>query len=138
MSYNKNLYHIVFRTHASQRTIVEKNERKLYAYILGFCDKYQVKLYRIGGMPDHIHMFVAIEPALAVADFIRELKKSSSHFASEHRDLFPMFEGWGRTYCCLSYSVRDKDMVVNYIKNQKEHHKKLSFADELKCLLSEA
>ncbi len=137
MSYNKNLYHIVFRTHASQPTIIEANERALYSYILSFCENHHVKLYRIGGMPDHIHLFVAIDPATAVSDFVRDLKKASNHFMQEHRELFPMYNGWGKTFCCLSYSIRDKDMIVNYIKNQKEHHKRISFIDELKQILKE-
>ncbi len=36
MSYTRLLYHIVFRTKESQKTINEKHEKELYAYILGF------------------------------------------------------------------------------------------------------
>ena len=48
------------------------------------------------------------------------------------------FDGWAKSYCALSYSIREKDMVVNYIKNQKEHHKRVSFKDELLELLRES
>ena len=50
---------------------------------------------------------------------------------------FPGFEGWQEGYAAFTYSVREKDMIVNYIKNQKEHHKFESFYDEFKRLLIE-
>lgn len=40
---------------------------------------------------------------------------------------FPLFEGWQDKYGAFTYSVREKDMIINYIKNQKEHHKTESF-----------
>ena len=50
---------------------------------------------------------------------------------------FPKFAGWQDSYAALTYSIREKDMIINYIKNQKEHHKKENFYDELKRLLIE-
>ncbi len=138
MSYYQNYYHIVFRTHKSQRTISEQNERLLYMYIFGFCRNHGVNLLRINGMPDHIHLCVSIPPDMAVADFVRELKKASSHYLNNHPKEFPMFEGWAAGYACLTYSNREKDAVVNYIKGQKEHHKRITFADEMISILKAA
>jgi hypothetical protein len=50
---------------------------------------------------------------------------------------FPKFESWAEGYCGLSYSSKDKEMIINYIKNQKEHHLAKSFEDELRTLLVE-
>jgi hypothetical protein len=50
---------------------------------------------------------------------------------------FPEFEAWQEGYGAFTYSVREKDMIINYIKNQKEHHRKETFHDELKRLLIE-
>lgn len=51
--------------------------------------------------------------------------------------MFPRFRGWAREYAALSYSLRDKDMIVGYIKSQKEHHRKTTFAEEYRQFLSE-
>ena len=40
-------------------------------------------------------------------------------------------------YGAFTYSIREKDMIINYVKNQKEHHKKETFYDEFKSLLIE-
>ena len=59
MSYTHLVYHIVFRTHRSILAIDEQHERELYAYIHGYIMRHKAKLYRIGGMPDHIQLLDA-------------------------------------------------------------------------------
>ena len=56
MSYTQTFYHIVLRTHCSIPAIVEDHERELYSYMLGFINNKGARLYRIGGMPDHVHL----------------------------------------------------------------------------------
>ena len=51
--------------------------------------------------------------------------------------MFPKFEEWQEGYGAFTYSIREKDMIINYVKNQKEHHKQESFYDEFKRLLFE-
>ena len=46
-----------------------------------------------------------------------------------------MFEGWGEGYAAFSYSFNDLETVKNYIKNQKEHHKGVTFGDEYRRLI---
>jgi len=51
--------------------------------------------------------------------------------------LFPEFIGWQEGYGAFTYSLKDKETIINYIKNQKEHHKTETFDDEFKKLLTE-
>jgi len=81
-------------------------------------------------------MLSDLHPSLALADYIRDIKVASSLWLKSHPG-FPDFEGWSDGYAALTYSWRDKDMIVNYIKNQREHHKKESFEDEFRQLLIE-
>ncbi len=68
---------------------------------------------------------------------MRILKTSTSMYLSDHKKQFPMFNGWGKSYCALTYSLDHLETVKHYIMNQKEHHKKTSFRDELHQLLLE-
>ena len=68
---------------------------------------------------------------------MRDLKTSTHRYIYEQKDKFPLFDGWGRSYCALSCSIRDKERIVEYIKNQKEHHQKVGFQDELLKLLKD-
>lgn len=87
-------------------------------------------------MADHIHMLTDLHPSLALADYIRDIKVASSIWLKQHPD-FPAFEGWADGYAALTYAWRDKDMIVNYIINQQEHHRKERFEDEYRRLLIE-
>lgn len=136
MSYTESFYHIVFRTYRSEKTIPVEHERELYAYIYGIARNIHCQTYRIGGMPDHIHIFVSLPSTLSLASFVQRVKTYSSKWLKTNCD-FPDFRGWGHEYAGFSYSFRDKDMVVGYIMRQKEHHKTISFAEEYRAFVEE-
>jgi REP element-mobilizing transposase RayT len=138
MAYTNLLYHIVFRPKNSESVIPIDKEELLYRYIWGFVKNKKGVLYRIGGMPDHIHILVQLSPTIAISDFVRDLKIASGLFLENNKSYFPKFKGWARSYCAITYSKSEKDIVINYIKNQKEHHRKRTLHDELLELLREA
>ncbi len=135
-SYRQILYHLIFRTKNSQDTLVPEHSRELYAYLMGVIKNKNCFLYRINGIENHIHILSDLHPSIALADFMCDIKASSSLWLKQSGK-FPNFEGWADGYAALTYSWRDKAMIVNYIKNQQEHHKKESFKDELRRLLNE-
>ncbi len=138
MAYTKLIYHIVLRTQHSVPAIVEAYERDLYMYIYGFCKNHQCVLYRINGMPDHIHLLVGLHPTIAVASFVHDLKLATNTYMTTNREKFPQFVKWSDGYCALTYSDKEKETVIQYIINQKEHHRKTSVREELLELLREA
>ena len=135
-SYRQILYHLIYRTKDSRKTLVQEHSRELYAYLLGFIKNKNCFLYRVNGMEDHLHILCDLHPMIALADFMRDMKTSSSIWLKQTGN-FPEFDGWADGYAALTYAWKDKDMIVNYIKNQQEHHKKETFEDELRSLLRE-
>lgn len=131
MSFTQLIYHIVFRTKYSIQAITERYETELYAYILGYMRNKGYHLYRIGGMPDHVHLLVSIPPSVSLSEFVRDLKASTSKMLRDN-PRFPNFQGWNNGYAAFTYSSNEKDMICNYIKNQKAHHKSRTFVDEYK------
>ncbi len=127
-------YQIVFSTKHRKPVLNEEHEEKLYKYIWGIVKNKKCKLYRIGGMPDHIHLFTDLHPSVSLSDFVKDIKVSSNLWIKQS-GLFPDFEEWQSGYGAFTYSEREKEMIINYIKNQKEHHKKENFEDEYKNLL---
>jgi len=136
MSYTRFLYHIVFRTKNGKNTISEQHEKELYAYMLGIINNKKSKLYRIDGMPNHIHLLIDIHPTIAVSDFMKELKEYSSKWLSTNPN-FADFEGWAVSFAGFTSSLKEKQTIIAYIMNQKEHHKKISFEDEYRQFLIE-
>ena len=135
-SYRQIIYQIVFSTKYRQKTIVQEHSRELYAYIMGIIKDKNCFLYRINGVEDHIHILSDLHPSIALADYLRVIKASSSSWLKKSGK-FPKFTGWADGYGAFTYAWRDKDMIDNYIKNQQQHHKKETFEEEYRRLLIE-
>ncbi len=136
-SYRQLLYHIIFRTKDSIPAINQDHAKELYAYITGIIRNKNGHLYRINGTENHLHILTDVHPSIALADFMRELKASSSKWMKESR-LFPSFEGWADGYGSLTCSYMDLGNLLDYLKNQAEHHKKRAFEEEYRILLTKA
>jgi putative transposase len=136
-SYRQLLYHIVFRTMESRYTIKQDHSDQLYAYITGIIKNKNSHLYRINGVENHLHILTDIHPSFALADFIRDIKAYSSKWM-KNSSLFPDFDGWAEGYAAFTCSFMSVDKLIEYIKNQQDHHKKRSFEDEYRILLMES
>jgi putative transposase len=108
----------------------------LYQYISGIIKNKNCKLYRINGVADHIHILSDLHPTACLSDFVKDIKVVSSLWMKANGN-FPKFEAWQEGYAAFTYSIRDKDKIIKYIKNQKEHHKKETFCNEFQNLLIE-
>jgi putative transposase len=136
MSHRQIFYQIVFGTENREATIAESYCQELYKYIWGVIKNNKCKLYRINGIEDHIHVFSDLHPSISLADYVKDIKVASSIWMKECGK-FPKFKGWQDKYGAFTYSIKEKDIIFNYIKNQKEHHKSENFYDEYKRLLIE-
>jgi putative transposase len=136
-SYRQLLYHLVFRTKNSLPTIKQDNVSQLYAYITGIIRNKNCHLYRINGVEDHLHILTDLHPSIALADFMREIKVSTSMWM-KNSHAFPAFAGWAEGYGSFTCSYMDIGRLIDYIKNQQGHHRKKSFEEEYRTLLLES
>ena len=136
-SYRQIFYHIVFRTENSERTLPLEHCEELYRYMWGIVKNLDTHLYRINGMEEHLHLFSDLHPSVALADFVKTIKTASSLWLKKNPN-FPRFRGWADGYAALTYSSRDKEMITNYIVNQRAHHATSSFLEEYRAMLVEA
>ncbi len=105
-------------------------------YIWGIIKGHGCHLYRINGIEDHLHIVSDLHPSVSLADYVKDIKVTSSIWIKESKK-FPSFKGWQEEYGAFTYSEEDRDIIINYVKNQKEHHKKESFLEEYKRILRE-
>jgi len=136
MSFRQVYYQIVFGTKDREHTIDEEHCKELYKYIWGIVAGKHCKLYRINGATDHIHIFSDLHPSTSLADYVRDIKVASNLWM-KNSGLFPNFRGWQEAYGAFTYSIRERDMIIDYVKNQKEHHKAETFDHEFRRLLEE-
>ncbi|MBL1211752.1 MAG: IS200/IS605 family transposase [Ignavibacteriae bacterium] len=135
-TYTQILYQIIFSTKDRVKSIEEEKQQLLFNYIWGIIKNNKCHLYRINGMDDHLHILTHLHPSIALSELIKDIKVSSSKMIKEE-EIFPKFNGWQIGYGAFTYSIDAKQKLIDYIINQKEHHKKLSFVDEYKNILKE-
>ena len=85
-------------------------------------------IFITGGIEDHIHIVCDLHPSVALANLIKDIKLASSD-KIKHDNIFPAFNGWQDGYGAFTYSIKEKERLINYVKNQKQHHKKISFEE---------
>jgi REP element-mobilizing transposase RayT len=125
--------HIVFATRDRAPTIDTSWRNELHAYLGGTIRGLKATPLAVGGVEDHVHILAGMRSNQCVADLVRETKKASSDWATQHWHKF----GWQAGYGAFSLSARDRNAVVQYITRQEEHHRTLSSSDELLALLEE-
>ncbi|MFB9296294.1 IS200/IS605 family transposase [Persicitalea jodogahamensis] len=125
---------VIFAVKGRESLILPVWEEELYKYITGIVQNKGQKMLAINGMPDHLHFFIGMRPTCCLSDLVREVKKSSNAFIKEKKFTRFKFE-WQEGYGAFSYSSSGLDPVIQYIRNQKEHHKKRTFKEEYKDFL---
>jgi putative transposase len=129
-------YHITFSTKNRVRMIGSEWMDRLHAYIGGIAKQLDGKSLKVGGIEDHVHILVGLKTTHNLADFMRELKKSSSKWVHEEIKV-PSFQ-WQEGYAAFSVSPTACKSVAKYIANQKKHHRVKTFREELESLLRKA
>ncbi len=107
---------------------------ELHKYITGIVQNNRHKMLIVNSMPDHIHLFIGMRPHQSLSDLMQDVKGSSSQWINEKRFTNRKF-GWQEGYGAFSYSHSHLQRVIEYIKNQSEHHKKKTFLEEYKAQL---
>lgn len=124
-------YHIVWATKEREPFIVPEIEQKLSHYIISKSDQFGCIIHQVNGMPDHIHLIVSIPPTLAIAEYIRKIKGSSSNYLN--KILTHRFQ-WQNGYGVFSVGIKNLEVAINYVKKQKEHHKNKTIIQALESI----
>jgi putative transposase len=88
----------------------------------------------INNMPDHLHLFVGLNPKQSISEIMGLVKGDSSEWVNKEKLTTRKFH-WQDGYGAFSYGKSQVDAVVKYIANQQEHHRKITFLDEYRNLL---
>ena len=123
------LIHYVFSTKNRQPFLTEDIRPRVFNYMGGIARKNDIQPQIIGGVEDHVHMLVLLPKTLSIAKAIQLIKGGSSRWI---HDEFPQLKhfAWQIGYGAFSVSLSNKEYVMNYIKRQKEHHRKKTFKEE--------
>jgi putative transposase len=133
-TYSSNRVHIIFSTKNRVKSISEELQPKLWAYMAGIAHNQGFETIIVGGIEDHAHALVILPPILPLAKAVQFLKGSSSKWINDNRATGSRF-AWQEGYGAFSVSSSQSAEVVRYIKEQKAHHARKSFAEEFVAFL---
>jgi putative transposase len=121
MAFWRLYYHLVWATKERLPFLQPEIEPRLYKYMTNRARGLGVKVWAANGWVDHVHFIVSIPPKLSLADFVQEIKGSSSHFLNHSCEL-PRTFAWQRGYGVFSLGESQKPYAIQYVEMQKEHH----------------
>lgn len=136
-TYSQMYVHVVFAVRNRSGSIHPEWEDELHKYITGIVTMKDQKLLAINGMPDHLHLLIGMRPTCCLSDLVREIKKSSTAFVQEKK-FTPYPFRWQTGFGAFTFAHRDRYKVINYVRNQKEHHRQQSFKMEYHEFLKDA
>jgi len=120
---------MIFSTKERQKRLREELQPKLWAYIAGIAKNHGFEAIKIGGAEDHCHALILLPPPLPLSKAVQTLKGCSSKWLNDTGVAGNNF-AWQEGYGAFSVSSSQTDEVVEYIKNQPEHHKKRNYEEE--------
>jgi REP element-mobilizing transposase RayT len=125
--------HIVFSTKERRPILTARLREVLFPYIAGIVEAEKGHLFQGGGVDDHVHLLVQLHQQTSVAECARLIKANSSKWLRENHD--HRWLGWQDGYGAFSVSQSSVPDVRSYIRNQEQHHARMSFQDEFRSLL---
>ena len=133
-TYSSNRVHVVFSTKDRRKSLSTETQAKLWTYLGGIAKNQGFELIVDGGVEDHVHMLLVLPPKLPLARAVQLLKGSSSKWLNDSGIEGRKF-AWQEGYGAFSVSASQTDAVVEYIRNQAEHHRKRTFEEEFLSML---
>jgi putative transposase len=126
-------YHLVFSAKNRPPWLAADSQQRIWEYLGGIARDYH-KALQVGGIEDHVHIVLGAPPTMAVSKAAQLLKGGSCKWLHDH---FPALAGfaWQDGYGAFSVSKSQVPEVVEYVANQREHHRARTFQEEFRALL---
>ncbi len=133
-TYTNVIIHALFSTKDRHPWLDAEARDELFPYLGGTVNKLGGQSLLVNGPADHVHMLFVQPSALSLADVMEKVKANSSGWMKRRWPRHQSF-GWQTGYTVFSVSKSHVDQVTQYIRGQEEHHKRVSFQDEVLAFL---
>ena len=130
----KNYIHLIYSTKHRQHLLDEIIQPEMFRYIAGICNNLGCFPVQIGGYTNHIHALFLLSKKMALMKVVEEIKSHSSGWIKSKGEAYQNFY-WQNGYGAFSVNPSEVDIVVEYIRNQKQHHQQVQFEEEFRKVL---
>lgn len=128
------LVHVVFSTKSREPYLTGPAGAEIHTYLAGVLNNVNCPSIQVGGVSDHVHLFFRQARTMPISEAVETVKTSSSKWIKTKGSQYAAFH-WQSGYGAFSVSQSDADAIVTYIRNQPEHHRKVTFQEEYRKFL---
>ncbi len=133
-SFTKLYIQVIFSTKYRAPLLQQTYRHRVYSYIGGILKRHEQIPLAINGVEDHLHIFFIYKPNILLSDLMRDIKRDSSAFINNSGFTNTYFR-WQPSYGAFSYGSSQINMIIRYIENQEEHHRRKTFLEEVDSFL---
>ena len=130
----KNYVHLIFSTKHRKHSVQEAIQPELFSYIAGICKQSDCCPVQIGGYTNHVHALFLLSKKITLIKIVEEIKSHSSIWIKKQGETYQNFY-WQSGYGAFSINPSEVNVVMEYINNQKEHHRNKTFEEEYRSFL---
>lgn len=133
-SYNKILIHFIWETPNKEKILSREVRKMISNFLYHYCKDKGIYMMINFVNADHVHALVDLPTNMSAEECIKLLKGASSFYINKERITSFKFS-WAKGYGAFSVSASQINKIVNYIKNQEEHHRIKSFTEEYQLFI---
>ncbi len=131
MSWIRIYIHLVFSTKNRYPYLDSPTKRtNVNQHVLRNAKNKNINLIAVNGYHEHLHCLISLNKEQSISDVAKLIKGESSHWINQNKIVQGRFN-WQDDYWAVGVSESHMAGVRNYIYNQEEHHKKVSFNEEI-------
>ncbi len=130
MSFLKIWIHLVFSTKNREPFLTKDIRYKVHQHIIENCKEKDIFIIAVNGYTDHLHCLISLGKEQSIAKIAQLIKGESSFWINKNTICKTKFS-WQDDYFAVSVSESKVGTVKKYIQNQKAHHSKSTFSNEV-------
>lgn len=134
MSYVKIWLHCVWSAKNRANIIPHSFRPEVLKHFRQNADEKNIILDYINAHENHVHALINLGKQQNLATLMQYLKGESSFWINS-RKVLPYHFSWQDDYFAVSIGQSQVERVRDYIKNQDEHHKKMSWEEEVELFM---
>ena len=127
--------HLIFSTKNRETFLDDEIRPRVHGYLATTLRDLESPWVKVGGVADHVHILFDMGKMRAPVKFVEQVKRESSKFVKTLGRRYKRFY-WQRGYGMFSVSPKDRDEAEHYVRNQEEHHRRQTFQDEYRTMLT--
>lgn len=136
MSYIRIWLHCVWTTKNRMPYLTDKLRAEVISHIYTNAKIKGIYIDHMNGYYEHLHALISLGGSQNISGIMQKIKGESSYWINKNKLTRLKFE-WQDDFYCVSIGQPQLENLRAYIRNQEQHHLKVTWEEELGKLVEE-